>query len=575
MSGISVNNGRLKRDQSVGINPLERVSEDDAENLTAILTPKLVRRVAGVRFFARGEAYFAGGAVRSLRGDGGAVKAVVQGTRRYRVRLWVEDGDLCHDCTCPIGLDGAFCKHCVATGLAWHAGGPQDTDTDVGENDLRGYLLGLDREELVSLLIDHADEDERLHLRLTLRAAHATPGTMDPSVWKDAFGDALATDDFVSYREAHDYAAGVEEVIESLEDLLRAGQAENVIQLAEHGLSEVERSLEYTDDSDGWMGGMLDRLQELHLEACRRAGPDPIELAERLFEGEMESSFDTYHGAAFIYADILGETGGVAYRRLAEGEWARIPALKPGEDDPNRYGRRYQITAIMAAMAEAAGDLGALVAVKSRDLSSSYAFLEIATLYRDAGHPEQALDWAERVWRAFSGGRRDDRLRAFIADAYQNQSRHDEAMTLIWEAFVASPHLGTYQQLEQHGRRANEWPGWRDKAMDVIRERIADKTVEPPVSRSWVRATSRDHSLLVEIFLHEGDAEAAWREAERGGCSEGLWLALATRREKTHPEDAVRIYKAHVASLLRNTGDRVYEEAVGFIEKIGALLTAR
>jgi uncharacterized Zn finger protein len=51
-----------------------------------------------------------------------------------------------------------------------------------------------------------------------------------------------------------------------------------------------------------------------------------------------------------------------------------------------------------------------------------------------------------------------------------------------------------------------------------------------------------------------------------------LWLELAERREKTHPEDSVRIYEARVSSLLRNTGKRVYEEAVGTLEKIRAIL---
>ncbi len=40
-----------------------------------VVTPRLLRRVAGERFFGRGEAYFAEGAVRSLRRDGGGVKA--------------------------------------------------------------------------------------------------------------------------------------------------------------------------------------------------------------------------------------------------------------------------------------------------------------------------------------------------------------------------------------------------------------------------------------------------------------------------------------------------------------------
>ncbi len=552
---------------------------EDAKDLTTLVTPRLLRRLAEERFFSRGEAYFADGAVRSLRPYDGGVKAAVQGTRRYRVHLWAQDGDLGYDCTCPVGRDGVFCKHCVAVGLAWHANGgggeagAGDDDPSVfTEGDVRDYLLGLDKGALVSMLLDRADEDERLHRSLLVRAAHATGGTADLSVWKEAFNDALGDDGFVDYRDAYDHASGIEEVIESLEDLLRDGQAEKVIDLAEHGLEALEQSLEYVDDSDGWMGGLLGRLQELHLEACRLARPDPVDLAERLFEAETESSFGAFHRAVSVYADVLGEAGLAAYRRLAGAEWAKVPALGPGDEDPNRYGRRYVIQSITEAMAQASGDFNALVAVKSRDLSSPGAFLGIAELYQDAGDPDRALDWADRGWRAFSDTRRDERLRAFLAEAYQGRGRHNEAMTLIWEAFAEHLLLESYRQLERHAGRAGAWSGWREKALALIRNRIADEKSEPADRRPWMRTPARDHSLLVEIALHEGDPEAAWQEAETGGCSQGLWLELAKRREKTNPEDSMRIYRHHVAALLRNTGDRVYEEAIGVLEKIMAIL---
>ena len=448
----------------------------------------------------------------------------------------------------------------------------EDAEAAFGKADIRAYLVGLDNEELVSMLLDQADENERLLRRLTVRAAQAARATVDLSVWKQALDDALAYDGYVHYREARDYAAGVGEVIESFKDLLQAGQADGVVQLAEHGQTEVERSQANVDDSGGWMGGLLHQLKVLHLEACRQARPDPVALAGRLFEREMDSSSDVFAAAADVYADVLGEAGLAAHRRLAEADWARVPVLGPGDDDPNRYGRRYRITSIMASMARADGDLDALVSVMSRDLSSPYDFLEIANLYQNAGDADQALDWAERGWQAFAESRRDDRLRDFIADAYQTKGRGDAAMTLIWEGFVEDPCLETYRQLEQHGRRAGQWSHWRETALATIRERIADRPAASPGRPARRRGRSPDHALLVEIFLHEGDPESAWQEARTGGCSQNLWLELAKRREETHPEDSVRIYQEHVAFLLGGTGDRVYQEAVDTLDRIRTLL---
>ena len=69
-----------------------------------------------------------------------------------------------------------------------------------------------------------------------------------------------------------------------------------------------------------------------------------------------------------------------------------------------------------------------------------------------------------------------------------------------------------------------------------------------------------------------GGDDAAWREAREHGCSEGLWLELAERRADSHPADSVKIYRDHVSDLLRHTGNRVYDEAVEYLEKILTLL---
>lgn len=87
-------------------------------SLASVLTQKSLRRLAGERSFERGRDYCADDLVRSLRFDGETIAATVAGTEAYRVKLWAEEGDLAYSCSCPFGQEGAFCKHCVAAGLA-------------------------------------------------------------------------------------------------------------------------------------------------------------------------------------------------------------------------------------------------------------------------------------------------------------------------------------------------------------------------------------------------------------------------------------------------------------------------
>src|SRR5208282_1611697 len=129
------------------------------------------------------------------------------------------------------------------------------------------------------------------------------------------------------------------------------------------------------------------------------------------------------------------ERGLAAYRQRAEAAWARVPQTKPGEKDTEEYGRTYRIKSIMETLARQSGDIEALVAVKARDLSNAYTFLQIAEICHEAGQDDKAMEWAERGIKAFPD-RTDSRLREFLADEYHRRKRHDEAMQPIWKTFA-------------------------------------------------------------------------------------------------------------------------------------------
>ena len=522
-----------------------------------------LHRLADDGSFSRGEAYFTRGQVRALRFDGERITATVSGGQDYRIRLWREGGDLGWSCTCPMGDRGAFCKHAVATGLAWLAGGvaPSGEDAAVPTiDDIRAWLAAKDKAELVDMIVAQARDDDRLHQKLMLGASRRQGPAVNLTVWRGAIDQALGDGGFIEYREAYGVARDVGEVIGGIEALLAEGHADAVLSLAGDALDAVSTAMEQADDSSGELGGVLHRLKDLHLAACRAGTRDPEELAQEVFEREIEDQWGVISVAE--YAEALGEAGLDAYRRLAEAEWAKLPALGPGDRDPDRYGgRRYHITSIMATLARMSGDLDRQVAVIAHNLSEPSAFLAIAELYSGAGRADTALEWAEKGWRAFPNSPVTGRLRDFLADAYHARSRHDEAMALIWNSFITGySSLAGVKQLREHAERAGDWPGWRARALATIRERLK---------------TGRDGnpSLLVDIFLWEGDADAAWREARAGGCSAAHWLQLAELREASHPADALTVYRERLPDVLPATGSGDYPRAIALIGKIGTLLT--
>ena len=560
---------------------MARKKRKSSEPLKGVLTSKSMLELAGNRYFGRGEAYFEDGAVTSLKVIDGVITAKVQGSHLYEVQLWAEDGDLEYVCTCPLGKDYEFCKHCVAVGLAWltrdtnsplQETGKKDTPS-IGEKDVRNFLMGKSKETLVEMLLEQSEEDERLHRRLLAMTAKTSRDRLDLSVWKNALDNATEVDDFIDYQGMYDYVRGIDEVVESIEELLNEGHAEAVIELAEHGLAAVERSIEQTDDSSGEMGTLLEELQVLHLNACRQAKPDPVLLAERLFAWELRTDWDTFYHAAEVYADVLGKNGLARYRKLTEEAWAKVKPLKPGERDANRYdSKRFRITSMMESLAKTSGDVEALVAVKSQDLSHQHNFLEIAEIYQKANQEDTALEWAERGWKAFPEKGGDARLREFIAHVYHRIDRHEEAMDLTWAAFTERVSFEMYKTVAEHAKLAKEWPEWREKSLGYIREQISASKQKVSGKPNCGFVPLSDHSILVQVFLWEKNMETAWNEAKEGGCSATLWLELAEQREKSDPQNSVQIYREHIRHVLKHADKRNYEETVVYLSKIKKLL---
>ena len=548
-----------------------------AESVKQALTDAVIRRVAGPESYQRGLDYFSHGHVESLEDDDAGVRATVRGNRDYTVMLTADDGVLDYSCDCPVGGDGTFCKHCVAAALALlnRTAAPvkptarrkakEVTLADAGKS-----LRNEDKETLVRMMLDWAKADGRLRERLLLYAARRSGPDAGAAAVRRAFERAVRVRDFVHYREAGGWARGVDDAIDSIEQLLKDGQAGAVIELCELALHSLLSAIEAVDDSDGHFGVLSGRLQDIHYRACYEAQPDPVNLAKRLFQWELHSEFDVFHGAGARYAEILGAKGMKVYRELADAAWEKVP-VRTAKHKRSKSGRHFRITHIMESLAQVSGDIEELVAVMGRDLSSAYSYWKIADVYRDARQYDNALLWAEKGLKAFPD-RTDAQLREFAAEEYHRRRRHNDAMNLIWATFSERPYLEEYKTLEKHATKSAAWPEWRERALAEIRVRIA-KAKERARGQSrprWYQAD--DHSILVEIFLYEGKAEDAWREAGVGGCSDGLWLRLAADREKEHPEDAAPIYMKYAEAAVAATSNGRYEDSVRLLAKAAVVM---
>lgn len=546
---------------------------------TELITPTTLEDLAGTTAFRRGKEYFSDGAVGPLRITETKIAARVEGTETYRVELRADDDELDHDCTCPRAADGYFCKHCVAVGLAWldgHAPGRKKPATAGRKKkrqdpwrDIREYLGRQSQDALIELLLDVAQRDDRLYQSLLLNAERSGGGDV-VAVFRRAIDAATSIHDFIDWREVGSFADNIEQLADSLAELLKPDTAAALVELAEYAIMRVEEALEQIDDSNGEVGEFVYRLGELHLKACAMARSEPKALAGRLFRLEMGLSFGLCSFSAVTYRKILGKAGLQRYRELAEAEWSKVKPRKQEGGDFDSH--RFRITHIMEQLAEASGDIEELVAIKAHDLSSSYRYLIIAEIFGKAGQDEKALDWAERGLKAFPN-RTDNRLRDFLAAAYLKRKRNGEALQLTWIQFEESPGLDYYKKLHGVAKHLGIWPGQRSRALALVSDASAREAAK---TNHWKPKPSvPDHSLRVEIALWEKDLDAAWAAVQEGVCDRDLLIALAGKLEPARPNDAIVLYRRVVPPIVEQTNNAAYDEASKLIRRFGKLMSAQ
>ncbi len=537
-----------------------------------------LRKLAGSQSYRRGMEYFLDSRVRSLTEKNGGITATVLGTEKYRIQIKLDrDSDeLEFQCSCTVGSDGKFCKHLVAAGLSWLAGKKSGAVKYPGRKKAESlsvpeWLARQKKSNLVDLILEHADDDDDFWNWLEMNSSIHDDGSIDMDRLKKGLDNTIIIDDFIDYHDIYDYFCRVESALEILESLLDKGCGTEVIELSEHALMDVEQAVQCLDDSNGYMQDVISELMDIHYRSCRKARPDRIDLARRLFDWELHSECGIFLGASDVYADILGREGLDEYRRLAEKSWKGVRPLGPGEKAKfDSY--RSRLRRIMEVLARQDGDIDALVDIKKRDLTRPSCFLEIAELYQGAGRDDDALAWAERGLKAFER-EPDARLIDFLANAYQKKGFPDKALGLIWSSFVRSPVLERYHKLRAHARKSHQWMLWQDKAIAEIRRTLVNRKESMTRSNGPMRLYNRpDHSVLVQIFLEEDNPDAAWREAKTGGCSDALWMQLALQREKNHPEDSLSIYRLQLEPLINRKSNDAYQEALKILARIRDVL---
>lgn len=516
-----------------------------------------LREIAGATIFARGESYHRTGQVQILAINLNRVLAQVAGTEDYRTELFGDGEDIDGNCSCPAFEDRGFCKHMVATALA-----ANDFRADEAEGGalvrIRDHLKQKGVDALVDMIIGLVEQDPALFRKLD--SAASVPNEDDKTLGKrlrKAIENATRTRQFVDYRAAPRWAANVDSILDTIAGLASGDRAGLALELAERVIDRIEQAFEEIDDSDGHCGALLGRARDIHLDAVREVRPEPIQLARDLFTREFEDDFGIFDGTVGLYAGVLGEIGLAEYYRLASEAWEKSTPSASGRGQEEVSVNRHQLMRILDFFAERAGDVDRRIALRAKDLSSPWSYLQLAEFCLSQGRDEAALRHAEEGLWVFEDGRQDERLVLFAVERLSKAGRKQDAEAHLWRVFEKAPTFDLYTRLRELGGEA-------------ARERIV-ALLEQKQTRGERLGWQNPADLLIRIWIHEKMFDAAWAAVGKRESSLGAKAELAKASEATHPREALEVYAERVVGFVNTGGNSAYAEAAQLIAHMAAL----
>jgi len=493
-----------------------------------------LRGAADVRSFERGLGYLS--QVGDLRIEGTRVTATVLGSDAYEVRLEYGTSGLHGDCSCPFGVEGNFCKHCVAAGLvalkASSSASPHSQAAPAqrpGRQLVVSWLSSLTKDELAAELLELLDEDAELGSRFELKAAAQQ---VDTATLGNAVRDLIYVDGYIDWDEAAAYAANVRRAVGAIGELIDVGAADEAVAIAFDAIGWLTEACAAVDDSSGFIGEVAAELLAVHLSACQAAPPDPVSLAIGLADLVLN---DDYGFAPEVeqYAALLGEEGMATIRE----EVAAMYRMHP-----DNFRARHMMEAIL----KAEGDVDALIAHYAAHLDDhGWQHFAIVRELDAVGRAAEAISWAERGARELA--RPDGRLVEYLAGRYAAAGRGEDLLSLRRVRFQAERNLAGYQALRAAATSAGTWETERGKALAQLRADAAD------TYRYW------GGPVLIDALIDDGDLAAAWSAAPEA-ASDAQWIRLADASVSERPAEALAVYRTVIERLATNTGDEIYRQ---------------
>lgn len=310
------------------------------------LTETKVKKMASDKVFSRGYDYFVGGHVREIIKTEKDVRAKVLGRDRtlYSVHIKGKGKRLESNCTCPFG---GFCKHIVAVllSLVKKSSGITQISMKEVEDDLRSKS----KDELVSIILDHASSDTDFMKSLLIETQIKVKKTIDVSFFRREIDRRLAEANYVQYQNVYEYVSELEQFAEQIQRLAKSGFAREASELLFYFIKQCVDALENSgiDDSDGNFGEFIISLGEPCAKALKDSKDKSTISAEDMVDLYLKARDYGVDDGLDLILSVLPEETLLHAEELAR---ERVERVKDKAESWHSTDERFLLVTILALL---------------------------------------------------------------------------------------------------------------------------------------------------------------------------------------------------------------------------------
>ena len=535
------------------------------------ITESALKSLSSPESYARGYKLYQSGAVFDTFRQGDLLIGKCEGSSApfYQIHVQLDEGGIQEaSCTCPYDW-GGYCKHIIALVLTYI----HNHDAFIEQKNIEELLGQLDKGDLVHLITKMVDQSPDLYSWLQT-AIPAVSAKSQPAqqrnkrkteVSKTAYKRQIQSilHSLQGYRmsEAYWMMGGMVDqlnhVRDTAYDFLEAEDAQGALVILTTLLTEVGRSFEQFDDSDGELGGFFSELALPLVEAILSADLSKTERRNLFNELEPVIKELSAYGIDDLDVILAALNLGWSEEVLDDQEDYDYDETILTEAKLNILERQNRVEEYLKLCLEAGeyrryilkqieiGDFEKAKEVAWKTLTQASDALVIAKALRDAGHLPDALHLAEKGLD-LDGSKHA--LGAWLGPIEESQGQIDKAIKAYQVAFTSLPSLELYSILKKLS--GANWENLRLILMQVLQ--VSHRT-----------------DVLVDVYLSEEEWDKAISIADKAGeWNYSLIQKVVDAVLPFRPDWVIQASRKQAEGLIAKTQSKYYAIAASWLAKM-------